>query len=110
MRQVTLFCPDPAELVPLAVDGGIRLVGIDPKENRFRFYKIIWQQTLWNERAIQTTWGRIGGLGRSQVVYVECEEARWEALLTMVARRLARGYRLPHSSVPGHIRSLAMSP
>jgi predicted DNA-binding WGR domain protein len=94
MRQLALFCPDPAELVPLAINGGARLVSIDPKKNRYRFYTIVWQQTLWNDRAIQTTWGRIGGFGRSRVAYFECEKARREALAEMVARRLARGYRL----------------
>src|SRR3972149_2595788 len=97
MRQLAMFpATDAAEVLVGQEAGGsvIHMVSIDPEANRFRFYTIAWGQTLWGEWAIQATWGRIGGLGRRQVGYFTTVESLRETLLKMVARRLARGYRL----------------
>jgi predicted DNA-binding WGR domain protein len=70
----------------------VHFESIDPEENRFRFYTITWQQTLWGEWTMRATWGRIGTMGRGQVTYFESEEALRETLPGVVARRLKRGY------------------
>ncbi len=59
---------------------------------RFRFYTITWQMTLWEEWTIRTAWGRIGGVGRSQVTYFDSEQASRGALPGLFARRIERGY------------------
>ena len=71
MMQLGMFCPDPAELVPRVESGAVQLVSIEAEKNRYRFYRIVWQRTVWSEWAIQTTWGRIGGQGRSRMACFE---------------------------------------
>ena len=94
MKQLALFCLDPQPPVLPEIDGCsyVRLVSIDPKQNRFRFYTISWQKTLWGEWTIRSTWGRLGSMGTSQLRYFESEEALRETLPNIVRRRLARGY------------------
>jgi predicted DNA-binding WGR domain protein len=97
MSQLALFSLDPQPPVSPELDGCsyVRLVSIDPKQNRFRFYTISWQKTLWGEWTICSAWGRIGGMGRSRVSYFETEEDLRETLPKVVGRHLARGYGVP---------------
>jgi predicted DNA-binding WGR domain protein len=94
MIQLALFQPEPVPLAWRSFDapGYLHFTSIDPQENRFRFYTITWQKTLWGEWTIRTTWGRIGGVGRSKVTYFESEQALREALPAILARRFDRGY------------------
>ena len=125
MKQLALFTLDAQSLVLPDLDGCgfVRLESIDPTENRFRFYLISWQKTLWGEWATRSTWGQIGGMGRDQVAYLESQDALWETLLRMVTRRLARGYLLkwprpgvgngklvPEAFLPGPLDSSSAAP
>ncbi len=94
MKQLILFPFDPEPVVMPDLDSTtyVHFESIDPEENRFRFYTITWQKTLWDEWTIRTTWGRMGGDGRSRVTYFESEQALREALPGVVAHRLERGY------------------
>lgn len=99
MKQLALFLVEPEPLVLPDLDQctSVHFESIEPQENRFRFYTITWQKTLWGEWTIRATWGRIGGFCRSRVTYFPNERALREALPCLVARRLQRGYvpRLP---------------
>jgi predicted DNA-binding WGR domain protein len=96
MKQLPLFQVEPAEQLLPAGSGAafIHMVSIDPERNRARFYTISWQGDLWGAGTIATTWGRIGGRGRTHVTPFDSREALGVALLKMVARRMDRGYRL----------------
>jgi predicted DNA-binding WGR domain protein len=105
MKQLALFPVDPQPSGLLELDGCsyVRLVSIDPEQNRFRFYTISWQKTLWGEWTIRSTWGRIGGMGTSQVAYFQSEQALRMTLPKVLAQRRARGYR-PLRAAYAHAR------
>jgi predicted DNA-binding WGR domain protein len=94
MRQLILFPfgPEPVVLPDLDSTTSVHFERIDPEENRYPFCTITWQKTLWDEWTIRTTGERIGGDGRSQVTYFDGEQALREALPSVVAHRLERGY------------------
>jgi predicted DNA-binding WGR domain protein len=94
MKQLILFPFDLEPVVLPDLDSAVyvHFESIDPEQNRYRFYTITWQKTLWGEWTIRTTWGRIGGVGRSRVAYFESELALREALPAVIARRIERGY------------------
>lgn len=94
-RQLALFPPEPAHTGHLPEDAAYaRLVSIDPTRNRFRFYVLARQRTLWDEWAISTTWGRIGSVGQSRVAYYENRDKLAEGFARLLRKRLARGYRV----------------
>ena len=104
MKQLILFPVEPAPVVLPDLDDStyVHFTSIDPEENRYRFYTTTWQRTLWGEWTIRTTWGRIGGSGRSQVAYFDSEQALRQELPGLVARRIQRGYvELPPESWTG---------
>ncbi len=70
----------------------IRLESIDPDTNRFRFFILQWQPTLWNERALVRIWGRLGTPGQSRLVCSIETEPPTTALHRLLRRRLAHGY------------------
>ena len=37
----------------------VRFHSINPDENRYRFYVILWMQTLWGTWAVVRRWGQI---------------------------------------------------
>lgn len=37
----------------------LRLLSVDPVRNRYRFYTLTCERTLWSEWVIRCTWGRI---------------------------------------------------
>ena len=75
--------------------GYVRFESIVPEKNRYRFYVVYWQPTLWGTWAVVRTWGRIGQGPRGRRVQ-EC--AGYEEALALAAeqveRRLRRGYRV----------------
>ncbi len=72
----------------------VHLVSIDPAENRYRFYRLQWQPTLWDERALVCIWGRIGTLGQMSVLDVgDTPQAAADAA-QLLRRRLRHGYQL----------------
>lgn len=79
--------------------GFLRLVSVDPSHNRYRFYTLSCEQTLWKEWAIRSTWGRIGGMGRSRIAYLGHRGGVSGALQELLEHRMRRGYR-PANSLP----------
>ena len=76
-----------------APHGFVRLVSVDRARNRFRFYTLSCEQTLWGEWAIRCAWGRIGGMGRSRIAYLGELGGVPEVLDGLLEHRLRRGYR-----------------
>jgi len=73
----------------------LRFHSINPQLNRYRFYVILWTQTLWGSWAVVRRWGRIGTDQVRELVH-ECadlEEALWVAA-AQIEQRLRRGYKL----------------
>jgi predicted DNA-binding WGR domain protein len=72
----------------------IRLISIDPTRNRARFYLLQWHTTLYGDRALLCTWGRIGTRGRSQPrTFQDASDVR-RHITRILRRRLQHGYRL----------------
>ena len=73
----------------------LHLVSIDPAANKWRFYSLSVQPTLFGEWALVREWGRIGrgGCLRSDL-YPSAGEAL-DALGALAASKRKRGYRLP---------------
>ena len=72
----------------------VRLESIDPARNRFRFFTLHWQSTLWDGPALVRTWGRVGTPGRSRVVAVPEGSDPWATVRRVLRRRLRHGYRV----------------
>lgn len=70
----------------------VRLESIDPERNRFRFFTLSWQPTLWNSPALVCTWGRVGVPGRSREVLIPDGTDPKEAIRRVLRRRLSHGY------------------
>jgi len=72
----------------------VHLVSIDPTANRYRFYRLQWHPTLWDDRALLCVWGRIGTLGQVRVLHhAQTPEALTEADRTLRVR-LRHGYQI----------------
>lgn len=72
----------------------VRFHSINPDENRYRFYVILWTRTLWGTWAVVRRWGRIDSDQIRERVH-ECadlDQALWVAA-GQIERRLRRGYR-----------------
>ena len=67
---------------------------VEPQKNRFRFYALSWQGTLWGGAALIRSWGRIGTAGRSLTTQYPDREGARVAVERLVRLRLKRGYRL----------------
>ena len=70
----------------------VRLESIDPQRNRFRFFVVCWQPTLWNGPALMRIWGRVGTPGRAWEVPLPDGVAPQEAIRRLLRRRLGHGY------------------
>jgi predicted DNA-binding WGR domain protein len=71
----------------------IELRQLDPSRGRARRYRVTESHSLFGERALLVTWGRIGRPARTRLETFANDaelEARWRELLT---RRSAHGYR-----------------
>jgi len=69
-------------------------VSIDPAANRYRFYRLQWHATLWDDVALLCVGGRIGTLGRVHVLHgARTPEAVAEAE-QILRLRLRHGYAL----------------
>ena len=71
-----------------------RLVSVDPVRNRFRFYTMTWQPTLWGGGALLRHWGRIGTKGRSLLTHYADRSSAQALIDHSVRRRLQRGYQV----------------
>ena len=72
----------------------VRLESIDLERNRFRFFTLCWQPTLWNGPALVRTWGRVGAPGRSRVLQFPDGIDPWTTIGRVLRRRLHHGYRV----------------
>jgi predicted DNA-binding WGR domain protein len=72
----------------------VRFASVDPATNRWRFYDLRWQPTLFGEGALVRTWGRQGQPGtRCAAFYPDRDQADAE-VRQVVRRRLQHGYRV----------------
>lgn len=72
----------------------VRLESIDPARNRFRFFVLRWQPTLWASPARVRTWGRVGRPGRTRVVPLPDGADPQDVIRRVLRRRLRHGYHL----------------
>ncbi len=72
----------------------VRLVSCAPEHNRQRFYLFSWQRSLYGERVLVCTWGRIGTLGRSRSICFPEGSPVVASLERLIKRRLQRGYQV----------------
>ena len=70
------------------------LVSIDSLRNRYRFYRMRHQRTLWGEDVLVQTWGRQGTDGRTRVQFLEDREHVRTAMAKLLRRRLQHGYEI----------------
>jgi predicted DNA-binding WGR domain protein len=71
-----------------------RFVSVDPARNRYRFYSLTWQPSLWGGGALIRTWGRIGTKGRTLETFHEDRGSTRALVEQIVKRRLQRGYQV----------------
>jgi len=70
------------------------LVSIDPNQNRWRFYRISHQRTLWDEDVLVQTWGRLGTDGCSRLCFLQAGEDVQTVVAKLLRQRFQHGYRL----------------
>ena len=70
------------------------LVSIDPDRNGQRFYRLQWQPTRWEVRALVCIWGRIGTLGQMSVLHVGHTPQATADAAELLRLRLRHGYQL----------------
>src|SRR5450756_561349 len=70
------------------------LVNVDPDKNRYRFYTLSWQPSLFGGLALVRSWGRIGTSGRSRAIFFADQEGAQKAVEEIMKRRMAHGYRV----------------
>jgi predicted DNA-binding WGR domain protein len=80
--------------LPQAVEGGIRLVRIDPERNMQRYYDLNYEQDLFGHWLLVRQWGRIGlSARRTEIVVGDPREAVRVALV-LALKKMKKGYRL----------------
>ena len=65
---------------------------IDPDRNRFRFFSMYIERSLFGEFILSCTWGRIGTKGRTKPYYFDSEEECEKMLEKIVKVRIDHGY------------------
>jgi predicted DNA-binding WGR domain protein len=76
------------------------LVSINPTKNRYRFYRMTHQHTLWNEDVLVQTWGRMGTEGRSRLCFLEDADQAQALMAKLLRRRLQHGYAVTEQGRP----------
>ena len=72
----------------------VRFESVDPATNRWRFYDLLWQPTLFGEGALVRVWGRQRQSSTRRVtVYPDRADAQME-IRQVVRRRLRHGYQV----------------
>jgi len=84
----------PTPLVPDSLPTTLCLVSIDASENRYRFYRISHQRTLWNEDVLVQTWGRLGTDGCSRLCFLQADDDVPTVMAKLLRRRFQHGYRV----------------
>ena len=67
---------------------------VDPERNRYRFYLLGLQLTLWGEIGPIQGWGRLGGTGHQMVTFFDDRRQAETAFQEGMERRLRRGYQM----------------
>ena len=70
----------------------IRLTSIDPARNRFRYYEIHFEATLFGVE-VTVVWGRIRHTRRRRVLVFDHEEEAARVIQRLLKRRRYHGYR-----------------
>ena len=68
------------------------LSSVDPAKNRYRFYTLTWQPSLFGGLALVRSWGRIGTSGHSRAIFFADQEGAQKAVEEILKRRMAHGY------------------
>jgi len=71
---------------------------IDPKRNRFRYYRVSLTEDLWKNPCLVKSWGRIGQAPRRRYYWPKADEDLAQLLRTTILRREKRGYRIGSTS------------
>lgn len=79
----------PCSLLPGQV---LTLVSITPQKNRYRYYTLSWQATLWGEWVLVRRWGRIGARGRCTTLPFPDGARAQAAIARILAARQRHGY------------------
>lgn len=74
----------------------LHLTRIDPSRNRYRYYSLSVQRTLFNEWVLVREWGRIGRGGRLRHDLYPCAGRALDALREIARSKARRGYRMCH--------------
>jgi len=69
-------------------------VSIDPKRNRFRYYRVSLAQDLWGRTCLVKSWGRIGRRPRELFHWPRSDRELKRLLQQAILRRRQRGYQL----------------
>ena len=70
----------------------MELRSVDPSTNRYRFYRLVEQKTLFGETALVIHWGRLGQPMRSRTEVFPSEADRAERREALLGRRRRHGY------------------
>ena len=101
-REQVRFAPSPVRqrvaTSPVPADGVVHfnvyayLVSVDPSLNRYRFYTLSWQPSLFGGGAIVRRWGRIGSKGRWRALFFGSRGEAQKTMEEILKRRLGHGY------------------
>lgn len=72
----------------------VHLASVDPSRNRYRFYTLTWQPSLFGGGAIVRHWGRIGTKGQWRAIFFGTREEAQETVEETLKRRLGHGYQV----------------
>jgi predicted DNA-binding WGR domain protein len=78
----------------------VALESISPAENRFRFYVLSLDETLFGDVALVREWGRIGTNGRRRLDLFDDRVRAISSLEDWLERKRRRGYEVVESSLP----------
>jgi predicted DNA-binding WGR domain protein len=72
----------------------VRFASVDPQTNRWRFYDLLWQPTLFGDGALVRVWGRYHQCSTRRVTVYPDRAGALSAIRQVVRRRLRHGYRV----------------
>ena len=72
---------------------------VEPDKNAYRFYRIIWQPTLFDAHAVIRFYGRIGQPKRMTANPFPSLEAAWPFIRALVKARLRHGYHITYLDI-----------
>ena len=78
----------------------VAMESICPAENRFRFYVLSLDETLFGDVALVREWGRIGTNGRRRLDLFDDRVRAFSTLEEWLERKQRRGYEVVESSWP----------